>query len=124
MKEEASAGSRGQVVVVLSSGRSYRVSREVVERLFLLCPDQAAAVVVSVPILRAPLDPPWLPSGAGSNSMNEFRGLSTLAGALAELKLFNLNKVARTRLIVVLYALPHLPTESANTGQRLYGLVS
>jgi|LakMenEpi03Aug12_release.lakeMendotaPanAssembly.Ray.scaffolds.fasta_scaffold5679422_1 hypothetical protein len=61
MKEEASAGSQEQVVVVLSSGRSYRVSREVVERLFLLCPDQAAAVVVSVSILRAPLDPPGLP---------------------------------------------------------------
>ncbi len=61
MKEEASAGSQEQVVVVLSSGRSYRVPREVVERLFLLCPDQAAAVVASVSILRPPLDPPGLP---------------------------------------------------------------
>ncbi len=41
-----------QVVVVLSSGRSYRVPREVVERLFLLCPDQAASVIASVSILR------------------------------------------------------------------------
>ena len=61
MNLEPKQDSQKQVVVVLSSGQSYRVPREVVERLFLLCPDQAAAVVASVSILRAPLDPPGLP---------------------------------------------------------------
>jgi hypothetical protein len=65
MNLEPKQDGQEQVVVVLSSGRSYRVPREVVERLFLLCPDQAAAVVVSVSILRAPLDPSGLPSEAG-----------------------------------------------------------
>ena len=61
MNLEPKQDSQKQVVVVLSSGQSYRVPREVVERLFLLCPDQAAAVVASVSTLRAPLDPPGLP---------------------------------------------------------------
>ena len=45
MNLEPKQDGQEQVVVVLSSGRSYRVPREVVERLFLLCADQAAAVV-------------------------------------------------------------------------------
>ena len=59
MNLEPKQDSQEQVVVVLSSGRSYLVPREVVERLFLLCPDQAAAVVASVSILRlqASFDP-------------------------------------------------------------------
>jgi hypothetical protein len=39
MNLEPKQDGQEQVVVVLSSGRSYRVPREVVERLFLLCPD-------------------------------------------------------------------------------------
>ena len=54
-----------QVVVELNSGRSYFVPREAVERLFLLCPDQAAALVARVSPLRTPLDPSGLPSEAG-----------------------------------------------------------
>ena len=53
-----------QVVVELNSGRSYFVPREAVERLFLICPDQAAALVASVSPLRTPLDPSGLPSEA------------------------------------------------------------
>ena len=51
-----------QVVVELNSGRSYFVPREAVERLFLLCPDQAAALVARVSPLRTPLDPSGCPS--------------------------------------------------------------
>ena len=54
-----------QVVVELNSGRSYFVPREAVERLFLICPDQAAALVARVSTLREPLDPSGLPSEAG-----------------------------------------------------------
>ena len=53
-----------QVVVELNSGRSYFVPREAVERLFLLCPSQAAALVARVSTLREPLDPSALPSEA------------------------------------------------------------
>ena len=64
MRQENQIAGQEQVVVELNSGRSYFVPREAVERLFLLCPDQAAAVVASVSPLRAPLDPSGLPSEA------------------------------------------------------------
>ena len=54
-----------QVVVELNSGRRYFVPRETVERLFLIFPDQAAALVARVSTLREPLDPSGLPSEAG-----------------------------------------------------------
>lgn len=66
MRQENQIGGQEQVVVELNSGRSYFVPRKAVERLFLLCPDQAAAVVASVSPLRAPLDPSGLPSEAGA----------------------------------------------------------
>ena len=65
MSQDYKAGSQGQVVVELNSGRSYFVPREAVERLFLICPDQAAALVARVSTLREPLDPSGLPSEAG-----------------------------------------------------------
>ena len=52
------------VVVELNSGRSYFVPREAVERLFLLCPSQTAALVARVSTLREPLDPSALPPEA------------------------------------------------------------
>ena len=66
MKLDPKQNGQEQVVVELNSGRSYFVPREAVERLFLLCPDQAAAVVASVSPLRASLDPSGLPSEAGA----------------------------------------------------------
>ena len=68
MRQENQIAGQEQVVVELNSGRSYFVPREAVERLFLLCPDQAAAVVASVSPLRAPLDPSGLPSEAGEGA--------------------------------------------------------
>lgn len=65
MSQDYKAGSQEQVVVELNSGRSYFVPREAVERLFLLCPDQTAALVARVSTLREPLDPSGLPSEAG-----------------------------------------------------------
>lgn len=65
MRQENQIAGQEQLVVELNSGRSYFVPREAVERLFLLCPDQAAAVVACVSPLRAPLDPSGLPSEAG-----------------------------------------------------------
>ena len=64
MSQDYKASSQEQVVVELNSGRSYFVPREAVERLFLLCPDQAAALVARVSTLREPLDPSALPSEA------------------------------------------------------------
>ena len=54
MSQDYKAGSQEQVVVELNSGRSYFVPRETVERLFLICPDQAAALVARVSTLREP----------------------------------------------------------------------
>lgn len=68
MRQENQIAGQEQVVVQLNSGRSYFVPREAVERLFLLCPDQAAAVVASVSPLRASLDPSGLPSEAGGGA--------------------------------------------------------
>ena len=65
MKNEGKAGSHEQGVVELNSGRRYFVPREAVERLFLICPAQAAALVARVSPLREPLDPSGLPSEAG-----------------------------------------------------------
>lgn len=56
-----------QVVVESNSGRRYFVPRETVERLFRLCPSQAAALVARVSTLREPLEPPGCPSGAFSD---------------------------------------------------------
>lgn len=53
-----------QVVVESNSGRRYFVPRETVERLFRLCPSQAAALVARVSTLREPLEPPGCPSEA------------------------------------------------------------
>ena len=64
MSQDYKASSQEQVVVELNSGRSYFVPREAVERLFLLCPAQAAALVARVSTLREPLDPSALPSEA------------------------------------------------------------
>ena len=72
MRQENQIAGQEQVVVELNSGRSYFIPREAVERLFLLCPDQAAAVVASVSPLRAPLDPSGLPSEAGEGLAGGF----------------------------------------------------
>ena len=64
MSQDYKASSQEQVVVELNSGRSYFVPREAVERLFLLCPEQTAALVARVSTLREPLDPSALPSEA------------------------------------------------------------
>ncbi len=64
MSQDYKADSQEQVVVELNSGRSYFVPRETVERLFLIFPDQAAALVARVSTLREPFDPSGLPSEA------------------------------------------------------------
>ena len=69
MSQDYKAGSQEQVVVELNSGRSYFVPRETVERLFLLCPSQTAALVARVSTLREPLDPSGLPSEAGGGGV-------------------------------------------------------
>jgi len=68
MSQDYKAGRQEQVVVELNSGRSYFVPRETVERLFLICPDQAAALVARVSTLREPFDPSGLPSEAGGGA--------------------------------------------------------
>ena len=72
MSQDYKAGRQEQVVVELNSGRSYFVPREAVERLFLICPDQAAALIARVSTLREPLDPSGLPSeeGGGGSLVN------------------------------------------------------
>ena len=67
MNLEPKQDGQEQVVVELNSGRSYFVPRETVEHLFLLCPDQTAALVARVSTLHTPLDPSGLPSGAGED---------------------------------------------------------
>jgi hypothetical protein len=64
MKLDPKQDGQEQVVVELNSGRRYFVPREAVERLFLLCPGQTAALVARVSTLREPLDPSGCPSEA------------------------------------------------------------
>ncbi len=64
MKLDPKQDGQEQVVVELNSGRRYFVPREAVERLFLLCPGQTAALVARVSTLRESLDPSGCPSEA------------------------------------------------------------
>ena len=78
MKLDPKQDGQEQVVVELNSGRRYFVPREAVERLFLLCPGQTAALVARVSTLREPLDPSALPSeaacgGGGGSLVNSMK---------------------------------------------------